>query len=82
MINETHDDYFLLRWLRGMYGINDQINFLKVFIYFYFYEARKWNPEAAEEMLRAVSYIYTKEYILDRTLTIPLNLYFYLWCGY
>ncbi|XP_011180658.1 SEC14-like protein 2 [Zeugodacus cucurbitae] len=31
VINETHDDYFLLRWLR----------------------ARKWNPDAAEEMLRA-----------------------------
>lgn len=31
VLNETHDDYFLVRWLR----------------------ARKWNPEAAEKMLRA-----------------------------
>ena len=33
VLNETHDDYFLMRWLR----------------------ARKWDPEQAEKMLRAVS---------------------------
>ncbi|KAH8408104.1 hypothetical protein KR222_003864, partial [Zaprionus bogoriensis] len=56
-LKETHDDYFLLRWLRGKCSISLSISSNKSELYIDMYIslriARKWNLEAAEKMLRA-----------------------------
>lgn len=53
----THDDYFLVRWLRGelLLNIIGQKTGCINYISFCSKTARKWNLEAAEKMLRAVS---------------------------
>lgn len=63
ILKEDHDDYFLLRWLRGncylfifIYIFFNSLLF-KIKCIFLFIAARKWNRLEAEKMLRAVKLI-------------------------